>query len=153
MSKLQNGGWFVFNQTLDYKLIESNKDGLHAIFSDSKLEYEVHIKDDSVDQHFLTVSIIAGANGLEKNDELTGFGKPIPVLSTTVKILLEHLNIYGNRPVRLLAVDEPRCKLYYNISRKIFSDWYVCVAGNNVIVLPSSYFENKREINEENHCT
>lgn len=133
----------MFDQSLDYKLIESNKDGLHAIFSDSTLEYEVHIQEDSVDQRFLTVSIIAGANGLDKNDDLTKLGKPIPVLSTTIKIILEHLNTYGNRPVRLLAVDEPRCKLYYNISRKIFPNCYICVAGNNVIVLPLSYFKNR----------
>lgn len=131
----------MFNKTLDYSLKKSERDGLHAIFSDSAFEYEVHIQDDSVDQRFLTVSIIAGSNGLEKNDDLTGFGKPIPVLSTTIKILLEYLNLHGTRPVRLLAVDEPRCKLYYNISRKIFSDWYICVAGNNVIALPLSYFD------------
>lgn len=130
----------MFNKTLDYSLKKSDKDGLHAIFSDSAFEYEVHIQDDSVDQRFLTVSIIAGSNGLEKNDDLTGFGKPIPVLSTTIKILLEYLNLHGTRPVRLIAVDEPRCKLYYNISRKIFSDWYICLAGNNVIALPLSYF-------------
>lgn len=131
----------MFNKTLDYILKKSERNGLHAIFSDSTFEYEVHIQDDSVDQRFLTVSIIAGSNGLEKNDDLTGFGKPIPVLSTTIKILLEYLNLHGTRPVRLLAVDEPRCKLYYNISRKIFSDWYICVAGNNVIALPLSYFD------------
>lgn len=132
----------MFNQTLDYILKKSDKGGLHAIFSDSSFEYEVHIQDDSVDQRFLTVSIIAGSNGLEKNDDLTGLGKPIPVLSTTIKILLEHLKIHGTRPVRLLAIDEPRCQLYYNISRKILSDWHICVAGNNVILLPLSYFEN-----------
>ncbi len=143
MNKLQNGGWFVFNQALDYSLKKSGKGGLHAIFSDSAFEYEVYVQDDSVDQRFLTVSIIAGSNGLEKNDDLTGFGKPIPVLSTTIKILLEHLKIHGTRPVRLLAVDEPRCQLYYNISRKIFSDWHICVAGNNVICLPLSYFEKE----------
>lgn len=131
----------MFNQILDYSLKKSDKGGLHAIFSDSAFEYEVHVQDDSVDQRFLTVSIIAGSNGLEKNDDLTGLGKPIPVLSTTIKILLEHLNIHGTRPVRLLAVDDQRCQLYYNISRKILSDWHICVAGNNVICLPLSYFE------------
>lgn len=131
----------MFNHVLDYSLKESDKNGLHAIFSDSKFEYEIHIKTDSVDQRFLTVSIIAGTDGMGKSDDLTGFGKPIPVLSTTVKIILEHLNIHGIRPIRLLAVDEQRCKLYYNITRKIFRDWYVFVAGNNVIILPLSYFE------------
>lgn len=98
----------MFNSTLEYHLKESNKDSLHAIFSDLHLEYEVHIQSDSVDERFLAVSIISGASGCEKTDDLTGAGKPIPVLSTTVKIIHEYLNSYGIRPVRLLAVDDKR---------------------------------------------
>lgn len=141
----------MFKSKIPYTLHSCSSNKTVFSFHHEGLEYNVGIEPDSVDESFWSIYLISGVPGSVKNDELTGFGEPYKILSTTISILKEHMNIHGVRPIRILAVDEQRCKLYHLITRKTFPDWHIFVAGHNVIMLPLTYFQN-RALNEENYC-
>lgn len=133
----------MFTSAVPYEIKRSLPNYTKADFSDSGHDYFVYIDPDVVDERFWDVAFCALVDEFLIIEGLTGVGNANRVLSTVVAIMRDHQTHYGIRPLRLQAADEKRRNLYYRMAKRLLPEWYVSVAGNNVMVLPQSFFEGK----------
>lgn len=134
----------MFTSVVPYKLRRSLDNHTTAHFSDCEHDYFVYIDPDVVDERFWDVAFCASTDdGCLIDEGLTGAQNARRVLSTVVAVMREHVSAYGTRPLRLQAADEKRRNLYCRMAKRLLPDWYVSTAGNNVMALPTSFFEGQ----------
>lgn len=131
----------MFTSVVPYRLRRTLDNRTTAYFSDCEHDYVVYIDPDVVDERFWDVAFCASTyDGCLIDEGLTGAQNARSVLSTVVAVIRDHQSRFGSRPLRLMAADAKRRRVYHRMAQKLLPDWLIHVAGNNVMALPVSFF-------------